>query len=81
MYAHRQVAERRANRRVFGVSAPGKGDDQSTLRMTERIKELARDGYVNWAGASGWHLTLKGWAVLFAEAEPPMYPPKRKEKA
>ena len=62
------------------MTAPGKGDDAITLKMAERIKTLAVDGYVCWRNGR-YVLTLKGWAVLFAEAEPPMYPPKRKEKA
>lgn len=62
------------------MSAPGKGDDPITLKISERIVKLAVDGYVK-VDNGRWVLTLKGWAVLFAEAEPPMYPPKRKEKA
>jgi hypothetical protein len=59
------------------VTTPGNGDDAITLKMADRIHKIAVDGYVRIEG-NRWILTLKGWAVLFAEAEPPMYKPKGK---
>jgi hypothetical protein len=60
------------------VSAPGNGDDADTLRMAKRIKQLCIDGYIVRRNDTLFTLTVKGWAVLFAEAEPPMYKPKGK---
>ena len=62
------------------MSAPGKGDATKERLLTDRIKTLAIDGYVIPDGRAGWHLTMKGWSVLFAEAEPRMFKPHKGKK-
>jgi hypothetical protein len=61
------------------VTTPGKGDDDElrTNRMAARIHGLVVDGYLRFVNGQ-YLLTIKGWAVLFAEAQPPMYKPKGK---
>jgi hypothetical protein len=57
------------------VSAPG--EDAITKKMADRILKLRVDGYLK-SDHGMWMLTPKGWAVLFAEAETPMYKPDKR---
>lgn len=59
------------------MTTPGNGESRDIALRAERVHKLAVDGYIRHEKGQ-WLLTLKGWAVLFAEAEGPIYRPKGK---